>query len=266
MLEALTTPFMQRALIAGVLVALLASYYGVFVVQRGMSFMGDGLAHAAFGGVALALLIGSTHYLYIALPFTVAVALGIHYVQQRTRVSGDTAIGIFFATSMALGIIFLSIKKTYTADAYAILFGDILAIQTGDLVLAAAAVIASAATLPLWGRWAYATFDRELALADRLRVQRDDTILAVFLAITVVVAVHIVGVVLIAALLVIPPATARLIAPTFIKMTFISIALGLLSIALGMIAAWHFDVPPGATIILVQSAMFFLTAVATRRK
>lgn len=266
MLEALSTPFMQRALIAGVLVALLASYYGVFVVQRGMSFMGDGLAHAAFGGVALALLIGSEHYLYIALPFTIAVALGIHYVQQRTRLSGDTAIGIFFATSMALGIIFLSVKKTYTADAFSILFGDILAIRTGDLILAGVAVLASAATLPLWSRWAYATFDRELAQADRLRVTRDDYILAVFLAITVVVAVHIVGVVLIAALLVIPPATARLIAPTFIRMTIISIVLGLISIAAGMLAAWHFDVPPGPSIILVQAAIFFATAVITRRK
>lgn len=266
MLEALATPFMQRALVAGVLVALLASYYGVFVVQRGMSFMGDGLAHAAFGGVALALLIGSTHYLYVALPFTVAVALGIHCVQRRTRLSGDTAIGIFFATSMALGIVFLSLKKTYTVDAFSILFGDILAIRTGDLVLAASAVAASALTLPLWGRWAYATFDRELARSDRLRVGRDDYLLAVFLAVTVVVAVHIVGVVLIAALLVIPPATARLIAPTFIKMTLISIGLGLISIAIGMLAAWHFDVPPGAAIILVQSAIFFVTALVSRRK
>ncbi|MCE5228684.1 metal ABC transporter permease [bacterium] len=265
MLEALSTPFMQRAIVAGVLVALLASYYGVFVVQRGMSFMGDGLAHAAFGGVALALLLGSEHYLFVALPFTVAVAVGIHFVQQRTRISGDTAIGIFFATSMALGIIFLALKKTYTADAFSILFGDILAIQTGDLILASAAVVASLGTLPLWGRWAYATFDRELAQADRLRVERDDYILAVFLAITVVVAVKIVGVVLIAALLVIPPATARLIAPTFIKMTFVSMLLGFVSIVIGMIGAWHFDVPPGPAIILVQSTMFFFTALSTRR-
>lgn len=265
MIEALSMPFVQRALIAGALVAILASYYGVFVVQRGMSFMGDGLAHAAFGGVALALLIGYEHYLVIALPFTVAVALGIHWVQQRTRISGDTAIGIFFATSMALGIIFLALKRNYTADAFSILFGDILAIRPGDLVLAGAAVVASLGTLPLWGRWAYASFDRELARADRLRVGRDDYILAVFLAVTVVIAVKIVGVVLIAALLVIPPATARLLARTFLAMTLISVGLGLISIVIGMAAAWRFDVPPGPAIILVQSAVFFMTALAPRR-
>ena len=113
MIELLHTAFVQRALLAGVMVGLLSSYYGAFVVQRRLSFLGDGLAHAAFGGVALGLLLG-LEPLWIALPFTVAVAVGIVWVENRTRIAGDTAIGIFFATSMALGVIFLALRRSYS--------------------------------------------------------------------------------------------------------------------------------------------------------
>src|SRR5207244_2798154 len=120
-LNMLALPFMQRALIAGLLVGFLASYFGAFVVQRGMSFLGDGLAHAAFGGVALGLLLG-LNPLWVAVPFTLVVAFGITWVQERTRLGSDTAIGIFFAVSIALGVIFLSWRKQYTADAFTYLF------------------------------------------------------------------------------------------------------------------------------------------------
>ncbi len=265
MLEALTMPFVQYALMAGLMVGLLSAYFGVFVVQRGLSFMGNGLAHAAFGGVALALLAGWDHYLWVAMPYTIAVGLGIQYVQRRTRMSGDTVIGIFFAVSMALGIIFLSLRRDTSVDAWAVLFGDILAITAGDVWMAGGALATGVAALPMWRRWAYATFDPELAQADRLRVERDDYLLAGFLALTIVVAVKVVGIVLIAALLVIPPATARLLAPTFLAMTLLSMVLGLAGVLAGMAAAWHFDLPTGPAIILVQAGFFFLAAIARRR-
>src|SRR5690606_11064176 len=112
LIEILSLPFMQRALIAGVLLGCLASYLGAFIVQRGMGFLGDGLAHAAFGGVALGLLL-RTEPLVVAVPFTVAVALAINWVKEKARLTGDTAIGVFFATSVALGIVFLSLKEDY---------------------------------------------------------------------------------------------------------------------------------------------------------
>ncbi len=264
MLEMLAMPLMQRALVAGVLVGILASYYGVFVVQRGLSFMGNGLAHAAFGGVALGLLLGAEP-LWVAIPFTVAVGLGIAWVQRRTRLGADTAIGIFFATSMALGMVFLTLREGYAADAFTYLFGSILMLGPTDLWIAGGTAFLTLAALPMWGRWAYATFDRELALADRLRVDRDDYLLAVLLAITVVAAVKVVGIVLIAAFLVIPPATARLLTPTFAMMTWASIAIGTASVLAGMAAAWHFDLPPGPAIILVQAGVFFLAMLVPRR-
>jgi zinc transport system permease protein len=249
-------PFMQRAVVAGVLVGFLASYYGVFVVQRGMSFLGDGLAHAAFGGVALALLL-DREPLWIAVPFTVLVAVAITWVRERTELGSDTAIGIFFSVSVALGVVFLSFRREYSADAFGYLFGSILAVLPVDLWVTGGVAVTALFTLPMWGRWAYATFDRELALADRLPVARDDYLLSVLIAVTVVVAVKVVGVVLIAAFLVIPAATARLLARTLGVMTWLAIAAGVSSALSGLWASYVLDVPSGATIVLVQAALFF---------
>lgn len=263
MIELLAAPFVQRALVAGLMAAVLTSYFGAFVVQRRLSFLGDGLAHAAFGGVALGLLLGREP-IWIALPFTVATAIGIVWTQQQTKIAGDTAIGIFFATTMALGVIFLSLRKDYSADAFSILFGDILYITAADIWTMAAMLVASLATLPLWGRWAYATFDRELAEADRLPVLRDDYLLAICLAITVVVAVKVVGVVLVAAMLVIPAATARLLSPTFLHMTLLGIAISLISVLAGMLVSLQFNLPSGPSMILVQAALFAAAAIKRR--
>ena len=263
MLELLTMPFMIRAVVAGVLISLLASYYGVFVVQRGLSFFGSGLAHAAFGGVAAGLLL-NVEPLWIAVPFTVFVAVGIIWVSERTQLGGDTAIGIFFSVSMALGIVFLSLRREYTAEAFAYLFGSILNVTPTDLGVSALVVALSAATWPAWSRWAYATFDRELALADRIPVVRDDYLLSVSLAVTVVVAVKVVGIVLVAAFLVIPAATARLLARTFFSMTLYSMGIGVASVLAGLFVSVAVDLPSGATIILVQAAVFFVTAMIRR--
>ncbi len=266
MLDALALPFMQRALVGGLLVGFLASYYGVFVVQRGLSFLGSGLAHAAFGGVALGLLLG-TEPLYVAVPFTVAVALGISWLRDRSELGADTAVGIFFSVSVALGVVFLALKRTYTADAMNFLFGSILSVTRSDLWITGAVVLVTLLCWPLWGRWAFATFDRELALADRLSVRRHDYTLSVLIAVTVVVAVKVVGIVLISAFLVIPAATARLAARTFLSMTVLSVAIGMLSSQAGLWASYVLDLPTGATIILVQAALFacLFGAQAARR-
>jgi zinc transport system permease protein len=257
MTELLSMPFMQRALLAGVLCALAASYYGVFVVQRRLSFMGSGLAHAAFGGVALALLLHQEP-LYVALPFTVVVALLIAWVKERTRLGADTVIGIFFALTMALGIVFLSRLPSYATDAFAVLFGSILALSVADVWAAAVIVLLAAATLPLWGRWAYATFDREAAQADRLPVRADDYVLSVFVAVTVVAAAKVVGVVLLSAFLVVPAAASRLVTHRFSSMTLISLLIGLASVLIGLACSYLWDAPSGASIVLVQCGIFAL--------
>ena len=264
MFEAWSLPFMQRALLAGLILALLAGYYGPFVVQRGLSFLGSGLAHAAFGGVALGLLIG-VEPLWVAVPFTAAVALGITWVRERTSISGDTAVGIFFALSMALGIVFLSLKREYTSEAFTYLFGSILAVSTTDLWVSAILLALTALTLPLWGRWAYATFDRELAQADRVPVLLDDYLLAFLVALVVVVAMKLVGLLLVAAFLVIPAASARQRARTFAGMIVGAALIGVVSVIFGLQISLQFDILSGATIVLIQAAIFVVLA-ATRRR
>ena len=257
MLEAFTLPFMQRALLAGLLVGATASYLGVFVVQRRLSFLGSGLAHAALGGVALGLFLGAEP-LFVALPFTVLIALLIAWVRERTELGGDTAVGIFFSLSVALGVVLLALKSEYTADAMAFLFGSILAVTPADLVAVALVTLLAVFTLPVWGRWAYATFDRDLARADRLPVLLDDYLLTAMVAAVVVSAVKVVGILLVAAFLVIPAASARLFARTFAQMTLFSIFFGLLGVVLGLFFSYLYDVPSGATVILVESAIFLL--------
>ncbi|GAB5601574.1 metal ABC transporter permease [Thermus sp. FJN-A] len=262
MLEALAYPFFQRALLAGLLASLLTGLLSPFVVQRRLSFLGDGLAHAAFAGVALGLFLRGEP-LYFALPFTFLVALAITYVKEKTELSEDTAIGVFFALSVALGAIFLAKARGYVGDAMGYLFGSLLAVGPSDLGAIGLLLGVALFLLPLWGPLAYATFDRELALADRVPVVRHDYLLAGFLAVSLVLAVKVVGLILVAAFLVIPGAAARLLARTFAGLALLSLLLSALSTLLGLFLSFVWDWPSGASVVLVQAFLFALAFAKT---
>ncbi len=259
-------PFMQRALLAGLLVALMSSVLGVFVVQRGLSFLGDGLAHAAFGGVALGLLVGVSQPLWVALPFTLLTSLGIAWVRDRTQLSSDTAIGIFFAVAVALGVIFISLETDYSVDAWNLLFGSILGIGHQELLIIAGVTPLGLGLLgALWGRLAYATFDAELAQTDGVKTRRLEYLLFALAAVVIVVSVRVVGAILIAAYLVIPAAAARLVSRSLFQMTLLSVVFGMLSTVVGLVASFFLEVPSGSTIILTQAALFVAAALLPRR-
>lgn len=264
MFEPLTLPFMQRALMGGLMISLLAGYFGPFIVQRRLAFLGSGLAHAAFGGVALGILLGVPP-LWAALPFTIVIALGIVWLRDRAGLASDTTIGVFFSISMALGIVFLSLKTTYSADAFTYLFGSLLAIERADLWLAGGVLVLAAATIPLWGRWAYATFDPALARADRLPVQMDDYLLTVAIAVVTVVAIKLVGIVLIAAFLVMPAACARVFARTFAGMSVLSVVISTGTLVVGLYVSYFASLPSGPAIILTQ-ALLLGVGLALRRR
>ncbi len=260
MLEALQYPFFQRALLAGVMVSLLAGFLSPFVVQRRLAYLGDGLAHAAFAGVALGLLLGQEP-LYLALAYALIVAMGITFVSQRGGLPEDSAIGVFFALSVALGAIFLAQARGFVGDPLGYLFGSLLAVNPGDLWALGGLFLLGLPLLFLWGQLAYATFDRELAQADRLPVGLYDYLLALFMALALVVSVKVVGALLVAAFLVIPGATARLLAHRFSQMTLWSLGLALLGAILGLFLSYLLDWPSGGSVVLVQAGLFLLAFV-----
>ncbi len=258
MIEFMTYDFIQYSLIVGAIIGLVSGFFGVFVVQRQMSFLGTGLAHSAFGGVALGLLLG-IEPLWIALPFTIIVAILIPAIRDRTKLASDTSIGIMFALSMALGILFLSFKEDYSTDAFNYLFGSILAINITDIFLGIFLMIITILSMfSFWSKWAYATFDIELAESDKLNVKRDNYILSILIALTVVISIKLIGIVLISAFLVIPAAASRLVSDTFYKMTVFSIIYGVFSALIGLILSYYWDIPSGAAIIIVQTIIFVI--------
>lgn len=264
MIEILSFPFMQRAILAGILIGFMASYYGVFIVQRKMSFLGSGLAHTAFGGVALALLL-QKEPLIIAIPFTVLVSILITWLKEKSKLSFDTSIGIFFALSAALGIIFLSLRDNYSVDAFTYLFGSILAVQKIDIYFTLILGIITLLTVfKYWNKWAYSTFDSELSASDHLHVNSDNYILSVLLSIVIVISVKLIGIILIAAFLVIPAASARLLARTFLSMTILSIIFGIASALIGLLISFIIDVPSGAMIVIIQTIFFFSSLIINK--
>ena len=158
---------------------------------------------------------------------------------------------------MALGIVFLFLQQEYTSDAFTYLFGSIIAVKKIDIWMALGVALVTLLLWPVWQRWAYASFDRELAESDRLPVSRDDYLLSLLIAGNGVVGNKIVGIVLIAAFLVIPAATARLISKTFRIMTLFSVFIGVSSAIIGLFLSYFLDIPSGAAIILFQALLFF---------
>ena len=263
LLEPLAQGFMQRALLAGTLVGATGALLGVFVVQRGLAFLSDGLAHAAFGGIALGLLLGAgiDGSLWVALPFTVLVSLGISAVRRRSGLGGDAITGVFFAVAFALGVLFLGLRSPSAPaiNVESLLFGSILAVSPDVLrAMALLTGITIVLVVAFWSRLAYATFDPELAAIAGIRVAALDRMLLALVALAVVLGVKTVGVVLVSAFIVIPAATARLLGGTFARSAGLAVAIGVLGSAVGLVASYHLNVASGATIILTLGAGFFL--------
>lgn len=265
--------FMQQALMAGVLVGAVCSALSVYVVLRRMAFIGQGISHAAFGGVALGLYLfqngGRNSPLGMNLTtavFCVAVALLIGAASKRGRVSADSAIGIFFAAAMALGIILVAARQRYTADLMTYLFGSILAVTPGDLW--AILAMTGAVFLMLAGLYKelmFYTFDEAMAGAMGLPVGLLHYSLLIMLALTIVVSMKVVGIVLVSAFLVIPGATAKLIAGSFSTMMGLSVLFGVTAALVGLVASHYARLPSGATIVVAQFLMFLAVSLLTRR-
>jgi manganese/iron transport system permease protein len=257
LLTPLQYPFMQRGLLAALMVGVLCSVIGSYVVLRGMAFIGDALAHAVLPGVAVAYLLQGSLFVG-ALAAGVATALGIGFLIQRAQVKEDTAIGVLFAGFFALGVLLLSTVRSYAVDLTHILFGDVLGVSATDLwVMAGLGVVVLGTVGLLYKELLLMAFDPVLAAAIRLPLNLLRYLFLVLLSVTVVVSIQTVGVALVVAMLVTPAATASLLTHRLSTMMLLSALIGVVSATAGLYLSFYVNAASGATIVLVCTGLFF---------
>lgn len=257
MIELLSYGFMQRALVAGVLLGVTCAVLAFFVVLRRMAFIGVGISHAALGGVAVGLLVGLPPLLS-AILFSLGIAWVIGWVSSRGRLSEDTAIGIFFPTAMAIGVALISLSATYRQDLMAYLFGSILSVRSGDLWLLLALTGGALAVLSLFFKeFLFLSVDEEAARAVGVPVVPLRYTLLTVTAVTIVAAIKLVGIVLVSAFLVIPAATGQTVARSMRGMLALSVLTALVSVVGGLWLSWLWNLPSGAAIVLLSAVLFF---------
>lgn len=257
-LEPLRFDFFVRALVAATLVGLVCAVVGTYVVLRGIAFIGDAIAHAGFPGVVAAYILQGP-YLLGAGVAAVATALAIGAVSRRARIRQDTAIGVLFAGTFALGVFLFSSLRGYVADLFGFLFGNVLAIGPGELVnllVLAALVLGTVAVL--WKELLYATFDPLGAAASGIPVGRLEYVFLALVALAIVVSLQAVGIILVVAMLVTPAAAAQLLTVRFARLMAGAAAIGIASAVAGLYLSFWLDVASGATIVLVETVVFLL--------
>jgi manganese/iron transport system permease protein len=258
LLEPLAYGFMQRGLMASVMVGIICAVIGCYVVLRSMAFMGDALAHAILPGIAIAYLLNG-NLLVGALAAAVVVALSIGFLSRQGTLKEDTAIGILFAAALSLGVLLISSIQTYAVDLTHILFGNILGVSPSDLWLTAGLGIIVLATIFLFYReFLVISFDPVLAATLRLRAELLRNLMLILLALTVVVSLQTVGVGLVAAMLVTPGATAYLLTRRLPAMMVVSAAIGATSSITGLFISYYLNVASGAAVVLTATTIFLL--------
>ncbi|WP_224817089.1 metal ABC transporter permease [Hasllibacter sp. MH4015] len=254
---------MARATLAGLGVALAAGPLGSFVVWRRMAYFGDATAHATILGIALALALDISVF-FGALVTAFGMALAVSALTTRGRAM-DTNLGVLSHSALAIGLVAVSLSSDVRIDLSAFLFGDILIVRTGDIALIWGG--AGLVLLLLWWRWQAlltSTLSVELAQASGLDPRREQLVITLALALTVAVAIKIVGVLLIAALLIIPAAAARPFSDTPERMAVLATLAGIASVMGGLAAAWHYDLQAGPAITCTAAALFAASLIAQR--
>jgi len=250
--------FVQRALLASLLVGTSCSLVGVYVVLRGLAFIGAGIAHAAFGGVALGFLLG-WNPLLTAVGFCLGTSGAIHATSQAGKIRMDASIGIFYALTMALGILFVGLMRSYDARLYGYLFGNILSVTRDDLLIIGVLTVVVAATVTvLFKEFQLLSFDAEMAEALGLPAGKLSFVMLLLISLTIVLSLDAVGVMLVFALIVTPASAAYQLTYDYRALFGLSVLFGNLSCFLGLVLSYVFDVPSGATIVLTATALFFL--------
>lgn len=263
--EPLQFGFISRGLLAAVLIGCVCAVIGAFVVMQDLAFIGDALAHAAFPGAVVA------YVLKFSLPlggafFGIATALGIGFITRRSRISLDTAVGILFAGTFALGVLILSRIKGYTKDLFGLLLGDVLSISESDLVvIALMGLLVVGLIFLLYKEMTLLTFDSVTAQVMGLPSGALYYLLLSLIAITVVISIQTVGIVLVVAMLVTPAATAYLVVRRFSHMMLWGAVQGAVAATAGFYISYYAQVASGASIVLVSTLIFFVVLLLRSR-
>ena len=256
LLDPLGRAFFLRALVAAILVGTVCAVVGTYVVLKGLAFIGDAVSHAAFPGVVASFLLGTPYFLGAAVA-AVGTALSIGFVSRRTQLRLDTTVGVVFAGTFALGIFMYSTIHGFVMDLMGLLFGNVLLISFDDLLgLVVLGLLVLAVIVVLWKELLYATFDPLGAAASGLPVELLEYVFLALVALTIVVSLKAVGIILVVAMLVTPAATAQLLTVRFGRMMALAILVGIVSAVVGLYVSLWADAASGATIVLVETALF----------
>ena len=258
MTELLTYGFMQKAFAVGILISVICSFISFFVLVNRLSFIGVGISHAAFGGVAIGIYLG-IHPTISAVIFSVLTAWTIGMVSRKGRLHEDTTIGIFYAAAMALGIVVIGLAKGYNVDLFGYLFGNILSVTTMDLwVVSLLGVLVLGTLIFFFKELLYISFDEESAQVSGVPVTFLYYLLLTLMAVTIVISMKVVGIILVSALLVIPAAAAHEVSSHYRTVIGLSILVGLVSSVGGLLVSYRLNTASGATIVLLAAVLFLL--------
>jgi ABC-type Mn2+/Zn2+ transport system permease subunit len=253
--------FFRHALAVAVLAGALCGLVGVYVVLRGMSYIGHGLSHAIFGGAVASYALQINFYLGAGV-WGLISALLIQRVARRRSIGADAAIGVVTSASFAVGIVIISVIGTFTRNFEAALFGNVLGVTLTDVwVVAGVSAFAIAVVFFRYRQLLYSTFDPEVAEISGVRTAQADALLAIVLAATITATMNVLGVTLIAATLVIPPVIARLLTDSFSRMLFLSVGVGTFCGFVGVYASYYLDWSSGASVVLCAAAIFAVAFV-----
>ena len=259
--EMLSYPFLVRALIVGLLVALCASLLGVSLVLKRFSMIGDGLSHVGFGALAIAAA-ANIAPLYLAIPVCIAASFLLLRMSESTRIKGDAAIAMLSAGSLAIGVMVVSMTTGMNTDVYNYMFGSILSLSQGDAVLSA---VLSAVVLVLfvlfYPRLFAVTFDESFARATGIPTRAYNAALATLSSVTVVLGMRMMGALLISSLVIFPVLTAMRVGKRYLSVTILSAIVAIVGFFLGMVISFVYETPSGASVVCVNIELFGLFAI-----
>ncbi len=266
-MSTLTEPFqfefLRHALIVCTVAGGLCGLLGVFITQRGMSYIGHGLSHAVFGGAAVCAAVGVNYFLGAAL-WGLASGLAIGRITNRRIIGADAAIGVVTTASFAFGVVLLGLYAKVRRSIDATVFGSVLGVSTTDVwVVIVVAACTGVVVVSRYRHLLFTTFDPEVADVSGVPVARMDALLMLLLSFAILASMKVLGVTLIAAAVVIPAVVARMLTDSFARMLWLSTAVGAAAGLVGMYLSYHLDVSSGATIVLVNFAAFAVVFAAT---